>query len=142
MCVCVCVCVCVCARVCVCMCVCVRACVRAHMHASVCACGCQPALFHALCDHIIRSVVPGQRGTHSPKHSLKVIKATMTKSGKKYTFEKGEVGYVDITEDNANIDYISQEVGALWGSEYRITTADGAEVKDCSGTRGDYCAYI
>ena len=84
---------------------------------------------------IYRSVVPGQK--HSgPKYSVKIIKATMVKTGKRVTFEKGEVTYVEIQESSANIDYISREIQLLWGEEYHIVTPDGMEVKDCSGTRG------
>ena len=60
----------------------------------------------------------------------------MERNGKKVVFDKGEVGYVDITESTANVQFIAQEVASLWGGEYRIISADGAEVKDCSGTRG------
>ena len=60
----------------------------------------------------------------------------MERTGKRFTFEKGEVTYVEIRESSANIDYVSREIQLLWGDEYRITTSDGMEVKDCSGTRG------
>ena len=60
----------------------------------------------------------------------------MEKTGKRFTFEKGEVTYVEIRESSANVDHISREIQLLWGDEYRITTSDGMEVKDCSGTRG------
>ena len=80
-----------------------------------------------------RSVIPKQSG---PKYSLKVMKARMKMAGKRVTFEKGEVTYVEIRESSANVEYVSREVQLLWGDEYRILTSDGMVVKDCSGTRG------
>ena len=56
--------------------------------------------------------------------------------GKKITFEKGEVSFIEIRESTANIDFVSQEVQLLWGEDYRVVTAEGMEVKDGSGTRG------
>ena len=40
-----------------------------------------------------------------------IIKATMEKMGKKCVFDKGEVGYVEISESTANTAHITQEVG-------------------------------
>ena len=59
----------------------------------------------------------------------------MEKMGKKCVVDKGEVGYLEISESTTNIAHITQEVGALWGGDYRSITSNGAEVKDCSGTR-------
>ena len=88
--------------------------------------------------YLYRSVVPGHK---SSKSLVKVIKAKMERSGKKVTFHNGEVGYVEVTEHTANVDYINREIKSLWGNGYRIMTADGTEVKDCSGTRGTCNVY-
>ena len=85
--------------------------------------------------------MPGQKS--SPKyHSLKVMQARLDTNGKRVTFDKGEVAYIEITESSANVTYISQEIQQLWGNNYRIATSDGMEVKDCSGTQGNLVEYL
>lgn len=72
------------------------------------------------------------------RYNLKIIKARLDMVGKKPSFDKREVTYVEIKESTATVAHIASEIRGVWGQEYRIVTSDGMEVRDCSGTRGKH----
>jgi len=44
--------------------------------------------------------------------------------------------HVDVTETNANVEYITREAQQRWGEQYVLVTADGLELENCEGTKG------
>ena len=44
--------------------------------------------------------------------------------------------HLDISESNANVKHILEEVQQRWGEDYMLVTVDGLELEDCEGTQG------
>lgn len=87
------------------------------------------------CISLHRSVLGHKSGA---RYNLKIIKARLDMVGKKPSFDKGEVTYVEIKESTATVAHIASEIRGVWGQEYCIVTSDGMEVRDSSGTRGKH----
>jgi hypothetical protein len=81
---------------------------------------------------------PAPRGRpKSATLSVKIVLADM-KLGplNKPVFTPTDVAYCEVTEDTANAPFISSFVKQHFGSNYVLTSNDGLEIKDFSGTRG------
>ena len=71
--------------------------------------------------------------------SVKIILADLRLGAlKKPEFTPIDVAYCEITEETANAPYISSFVKQQYGDNYILTSSDGLEIKDFSGTRGNY----
>ena len=44
--------------------------------------------------------------------------------------------YIGMTEQNANINYVTEEVRKHWGEEFTIVSNDGIEIADTATTQG------
>ena len=67
---------------------------------------------------------------------MKVKKGHFSTQSGKRQFIPESVGYVNITEDSANVPYVAEEIKEMWGDEYILCTADGLTLEDSHGTRG------
>ena len=74
--------------------------------------------------------------------SVKVIKATMEclRTGK-VEFLQEEQMHIDVSESNANVQFVTNEMQRRWGNNYVIVTTDGLELEDCEGTKGKLPLY-
>ena len=85
-----------------------------------------------------------QLPTGLPKKSSKTVSVKIILADLKLgTLNKPEftpidVAYCEITEETANAPYISSFVKQQYGDNYILTSSDGLEIKDFSGTRGNY----
>ena len=71
-----------------------------------------------------------------PTFGLKVIKATMSRQGKKTEFLPISQTYLDIVESTANLEHILSIIHKRWGTEYTIVTSDGLPLEDSPATQG------
>ncbi len=79
------------------------------------------------------------RTPSGPGYPLKVVQARILRfDGNKPNFERIGQTFVNITEATANLNHVLTAVREEFGEEYVVTTADGLEVKDSSGTQGEY----
>ena len=91
--------------------------------------------------NVRRTVVPGavnrrKTSAKAVKYAVKVKKGHFITQSGKCQFVPESVGYINVTEDNANVTYIGSEVKDLWGDQYILCTCDGLEMEDSDGTRG------
>ena len=69
--------------------------------------------------------------------SVKIMLANMRLGPQnKPEFTPIDVAYCEVTEDTANAPYISSFIKQQFGDNYVLTSNDGLEIKDFSGTRG------
>ncbi len=74
-----------------------------------------------------------------PGYPLKVVQAKIVRfDGSKPNFERIGQTFVNITESTANLNHVLTAVQEEFGEEYVVTTANRLEVKDSSGTQGEY----
>ena len=81
---------------------------------------------------IFRSVVAHKKVTIN----VKVVKAKISRKGKSIGFEAISQMYIGMTEQNANINYVTEEVRKHWGEEFTIVSNDGIEIADTATTQG------
>ncbi len=87
---------------------------------------------------------PAFRSVTAPKRmasfSLKVVKATMCRQGKrKPEFQPISQTYLDLIDSTANLEHIHSIVQRRWGTEYTIVTNDGLPLEDSPATQGWFC---
>ena len=71
------------------------------------------------------------RPIFSSKKEISVVQATLKKlSSGKIEFTRENQTYVTVTEETANIDYISQAIQRKWGFHYVLVTSDGLKLDD------------
>lgn len=76
----------------------------------------------------------------SPSFNLKVIKARMTRTGRKVEFDIKQQTFIEIVDATANVEHILGVVQRRWGSEYVLVTQDGLQLDDAPATQGmNYC---
>ena len=87
-----------------------------------------------------RSVLPSSTSRKSPalsQCSIKIVKANLQKgAGKKPTFEPLTTTYVELTEETANIEFITGIIKQRWGAAYTIVTNDAIPIEDSPTTQG------
>ena len=54
----------------------------------------------------------------------------------KVEFEQLEQTHINLDDNSANINTVTNAVQAKWGPEYVVVTGDGLEVDGCSGRGG------
>ncbi len=83
-----------------------------------------------------RTVIPSKVGKEHTV-SVKIVKAKMEyfHSGK-VNFEQISQMHIDLSEKNANVSYVLEEVQKRWGEDYRLVTIDGLQLEDCDGNQG------
>ncbi len=75
------------------------------------------------------------RKTHTA--TVKITRASLTYNASgKSEFARLDQAFFDISEDNANVPYLTNAVHQKWGDEYKIVTNDGLPIEDSSGTTG------
>lgn len=75
--------------------------------------------------------------------TTKVVKAEMKHvSGGKVEFISEEILYVELKPSTANVNYIQSYIQKTWGSQYIIVSNDGLQIRDSSGTRGQFHSYM
>ena len=86
--------------------------------------------------HSFKSVIP-KNATKEPSMTVKIVRAKMenSRSGKVEFSQEAQM-HVDVTESNANVQYITKEVQQRWGEQYILVTNDGLELENCEGTQG------
>ena len=52
------------------------------------------------------------------------------------------MGYINVTEDNANMTYIGSGVENLWGNQYTLCTCDRLEMEDSNGKQECCIHYV
>ena len=81
-----------------------------------------------------RSVTAPKRGAN---FSLKVVKATMCRQGKrKAEFQPISQTYLELVESTANLEHILGIIQKRWGTEYTLVTSDGLPLEDSPATQG------
>ena len=79
-----------------------------------------------------------RKASSSSAVNVKIVQAIMKKGiGSRPEFKPLHVEFVKVTEETANVLYLSHVVKGKWGSEYVLVTADGMELEDSSGTQGE-----
>jgi hypothetical protein len=69
--------------------------------------------------------------------NVKIVKVAMKQLPPgKMDFNHLSQTFIDITDDTANVNYVTSMIQGKWGSEYSLVTADGPPLEDCSGTTG------
>ena len=72
-----------------------------------------------------------------PSVNVKIVPAHFMKlTNGKPEFTKIGQTFVDVTETNANVYFITDVIQRKWGREYVLVTADGLKIEDASGTQG------
>lgn len=84
---------------------------------------------------------PSFRSVTAPKRvasfSLKVVKATMCRQGKrKAEFQPISQTYLELVESTANLEHILSIIQKRWGTEYTLVTSDGLPLEDSPATQG------
>ena len=84
---------------------------------------------------------PSFRSVTAPKRvasfSLKVVKATMCRQGKrKAEFQPISQTYLELVESTANLEHILGIIQKRWGTEYTLVTSDGLPLEDSPATQG------
>ena len=69
--------------------------------------------------------------------TVKITRATLTYGASgKAEFARLDQAFFEISEENANVPYLTNAVQQKWGQEYKIVTNDGLDIDDSSGTAG------
>lgn len=72
-----------------------------------------------------------------PSVNVKIVQAHFTKlANGKPEFTKIGQTFVDVTETNTNVYFITDVIQRKWGREYVLVTADALKIEDSSGTQG------
>lgn len=79
-------------------------------------------------------VIGNKKSTGST--NVKIVKADMERVGKTTQFKSKRVDFIKVTEETANVRYLSHAVKEKWGEQFILVTADGMELEDSSGTQG------
>ncbi len=86
-----------------------------------------------------KSVIPKQSSSKEATVNIKIIRARMetSRSGKSEFTQEAQM-HLDISESNANVQHVLEEVQQRWGEDYMLVTLDGLELEDCEGTQGKH----
>ena len=86
------------------------------------------------------SVIPKSK---EQRITVNIIQASMEYSPTgKVDFTSQAQMHLDVSESNANVVYIINEVQKRWGNEYLLVTTDGLLLEDCNATQGRFYAHI
>ena len=81
-----------------------------------------------------RSIIAPKR---APSFNLKVVKAKMSKNGKKIDFQPIHQTFIELVDSTANVEHILAIIRRRWGSDYMLVTQDGLPLEDAPATQGD-----
>lgn len=89
-----------------------------------------------------RSVAPALRPRvqAEAKCFIKIVKTKMSKlRGKgKAVFDPLDQTFVELTDRDANVDFICKHIADTWGNNWILVSGDGIEISDCPATRGEH----
>ena len=77
-------------------------------------------------------------GSRPTTHLTKLLKAKMTKSPKtkKVSLDVIDQAFLEITESDANVNFISKHIVEISGPNWVLVSAEGVEIADSPATRG------
>ncbi len=83
-----------------------------------------------------RSVIAPRK---APSFSLKVVKAKLTRTGKKAVIQPISQTYIELVDSTANLDHIMTVIHQRWSSQVVLVTNDGAELDESPAMHGVLC---
>ena len=75
-------------------------------------------------------------------HILRVVKAKITRDGKRIDFTEKVDLYVEINQKTANVSYINSEVQNNVGPQYVVVGSDGNIIADCESTQSKKINFV